>query len=219
MAVGPFIRISWGGSFDGEEEIWSNNLNFSELGSQDPDAADVLSRVNTEVSAAIQAFHTNVDVGISNRCRLEWIKYAIIGSDFKYIGDAAVYDFPTPINGGSTGSIETQRSLAVSFKTAVTRGPSSNGRFYIPAYRLGVGTNGRVTTTDQEDLLAAAITFVDDLNFAVHGAGYPAHLSVVSQVNGGSFSWVEKVRIGDVIDSQRRRKNKMKEIYVEGNLA
>ena len=210
-----FLKITWGGTFEAEEEVWTNGLNFADQSIVPMNLEETFDETITDVAAAIQAWHTNVDTGISNRCRLEWVKYALIATDGKYLVDPFVYDYPTPINGGSTGAIETQRSLALSFKTPNTRGPASNGRIYVPAFRLGVGINGRLATTDQEDFVAAGKVFIDAINAAVSGRPDVLRVAVVSKVGAGTSSYVTSVRAGDVIDSQRRRKNKMREVYAE----
>jgi hypothetical protein len=213
-----FIRLTWGGGFQAEEEQWSNGLNFASpsgfVNSEFQALGDVLPLIGT----IIQAWHTNPDAGISNRCTLEWVKIALIGTNTSYAEEAIEYQYIAPVAGGSTGAIETQRSLAVSFKTAVRRGPASNGRFYIPAYRLGVGSDGRVTTSDQTDLLAAALVFIADLNDEISNVLPTTSLHVMSAQGSGHQEPVTSIRVGNVIDSQRRRKNKMIETYVSGPL-
>lgn len=216
--LAPFMKVTWGGTFDGEEEIWTNGLNFPIGDGVEADPQVVLDATITNVAATIQAWHTNSDTGISNRCRLEWIKYATIGTDGRYIGDAAIYDYPAPVNGGSPGSIETQRSLCLSFKTAERRGAGANGRIFVPAFRLGVATNGRLGTSDQADFLAAGRTFILNMNTEIQPGLPGSAVSVMSNVGSGSEHEVLRVRVGDVIDSQRRRKNKMLENYIENTV-
>ena len=214
----PFVRLTWGGSFEAEEEQWSNGLSIAQPGGITQAQKEFLAVGINTLAGIIEDWHINVDAGISNRCRLEWVKIALIDEEGHYIGDADEYQFLVPVNGGSTGAIETQRSLAVSFKTAVRRGPASNGRIYIPAFRIGVATDGRLSTADQTDCLAAALIFIADINSEVDSVLPTAAVSVVSAQGSGAQEPVTSIRVGNVIDSQRRRKNKMIETYVSGAL-
>lgn len=212
-----FVRLTWGGTFDGEEEIWTNNLSII---NPDADLPFALTTVPTSIVTVIQTWHENGDAGITSRAKLAWIKLAAIKTDGTYVDEAVLYDFPAPIAGGSLGSVETTRSLAVSFKTSYVRGKAANGRFYIPGFNEAVGTNGRLTGTTQGNVLGAAQAFLVDLNVAVGTDISPdAVIGVTSYAETGARSArIDEVRIGDVIDGQRRRKNKMLENYVSSSV-
>ena len=215
----PFIRLTWGGTFDGEEEIWSNNLSLVPDGNFPVYWDDAT--VSPQIIAAVNAWHTSDGAGISNRCKLAWIKIANIRTDGTYGDEPFIYDFPTPVSGGSIGSIETTRSLAVSFKTQFARGKAANGRFYIPAFNENVSTNGRLATATQENVLEAAVLFIDAINAALEPAiAGSARVGVTANAEvAPRHAVATTVRVGDVIDSQRRRKNKMLENYVSDVLA
>lgn len=216
----PFVRLTWGGTFDGEEEIWTNNLSIVGVNGTLP-AVWTAETIPTAITTAIGAFHSAAASQISSRAKLAWVKVATIGIDGKYQTEAVTYDYPTPVAGGSAGSVETTRSLAVSLKTQFPRGLAANGRFYIPGFNATVGTNGRVTTANATGLLGTATTLINALNVAFDAAiteSVKVGVTAFAEVNPRQ-AVATSIRIGDVVDSQRRRKNKMLETYVSGPVA
>jgi hypothetical protein len=80
------------------------------------------------------------------------------------------------------------------------------GRFYLPPLAAGVLDAGRLSAAAISNLDTAFTAFFDDLT--------TAGLSPVVRNRSGHISTpVTEARVGDVIDTQRRRRNKLNEAY------
>jgi hypothetical protein len=122
---------------------------------------------------------------------------------------------------GSSASLPWQTALVVSTRTAVSRGPGSKGRWFLPVPSTAILTNsGNIDTTTKNVIGQASAQFVADLNNWpgldwAQGPGSP----VVAIVSDGGKSAVPiaravtGVRVGDRLDTQRRRANDTLEVY------
>ena len=80
---------------------------------------------------------------------------------------------------------------------------------YLPAtHSATIGSNGKITSIVQQDLLNGWADFFNTWNLD------PSTLSasVVSQT-GGFITAVNAIRVGNVFDSQRRRRDALVELY------
>lgn len=94
-----------------------------------------------------------------------------------------------------------QCSCVVSLRTALpTR--AGRGRFYLPSFGVDQVLNGRITASAVSSVKNAAQKFVQSLN----GAGYTV---VVYHRSTKSSDTVTHGDVGDVFDTQRRRRNKL----------
>lgn len=93
--------------------------------------------------------------------------------------------------------------MTVSLRTALFN-KSGRGRFYLPNYATDKCTAGRINSTAVTQTATAAQKFIQSLN----GAGYTVciyHRSTKTHDN------VVTVNVGDVFDTQRRRRDKLVE--------
>lgn len=99
-----------------------------------------------------------------------------------------------------------QCATVVSLLTAsATR--SGRGRFYLPPLAASVLDGGRISAASLATLDAAWTAFFDSLN--------TSGLTVVVRNRASHISTgVTSARVGDVIDTQRRRRNKLTETYL-----
>jgi len=99
-----------------------------------------------------------------------------------------------------------QCATVVSLLTAsATR--HGRGRFYLPPLAVDTLTNGRINGATTTILDTAWTAFFDSLNT-------DGLTPVVRNRTGHVSTTVTSARIGDVIDTQRRRRNKLTETYV-----
>jgi hypothetical protein len=212
--VGPFdsphLYLQWGGKLLGGE-IWSCGLRMASTDGSftSLDPAGMLAGVTT----AVQNLHTNAAANISPNAKLSFVKLNAIGEDGKYIEDHTYESIVADVAGGGSGAVAhilNQNALAVSLLTDVTRGPAHRGRFYLPMPVLTVDVNGRIATSARDAVRGVTNTFLAALNAVDAGykvavfsrkAGLPAHRLVTTTA------------IGLVIDTQRRRRNKLAEMW------
>lgn len=213
MAVGPFIAphlyLQWGGKLPGGES-WSCGLRMSPTGGGDvASAAAMLPAVKT----AVQTYHTTPNLNLNARALLSFVKLNAIGTDGRYMLGTTNEIIVADIGGTGTAASAppNQVCLAVSLRTAVTRGPASKGRFYLPLPTYMVASDGRISTVDATSADTATETFIAalnavDANFKVgvysRKAGAPAQRLVTG------------ARVGRVLDTQRRRRRSLVEAYV-----
>lgn len=130
----------------------------------------------------------------------------------KVYNGANYFYLKTPVNGGSTASSQLPPQLAVvlSLRTGA-RGPGGRGRMYLPLTG-GTLSNGRITSANQTTITATGKAFLE----AIHAIG-PLP-SVVNQKKQ-TYSAIDRVEVGDLMDVQRRRRNNFVEDYVTAGLS
>ena len=107
----------------------------------------------------------------------------------------------------ATATLPPQCSIVVSLRTALFD-RTGRGRFYLPAFGADVLAAGRLPVANRLQVATAAQKMVQSLN----GAGYTVcvyHRKTKTHDN------VTKVSVGDVYDTQRRRRDKLIESRVE----
>lgn len=207
--VAPHLYLQWGGSLPGNE-TWSNGVRLSQVNTGPwplTDSADMLAAAVT----AIKAFHGRANSKISNYCQLQYVKLNPIATSGLYAQSTTNEAVFADWGGiGTETRYPNQIALVATLRTAVSRGPASKGRFYIPMPSMFVGTDGLITDSDADGVAASATQLLTDLNairtnyaVAVHSRklGAPAQRPVTSIV------------VGKVLDTQRRRRRSLIEGY------
>lgn len=123
-----------------------------------------------------------------------------------------------PVGASATASLPPQASIVASWETAVA-GRHGKGRIYLPAPTTAVLTadGGLLTSTVQTGVAAAAADYVAALNYSGIGADSYADM-VVAGAPWLRYAKVSSVRIGNVIDTQRRRRNRLTETYISNDV-
>lgn len=212
----PFIKMSFGGSVSGED-VWSNSLS---LGSPETGVTQAAfdSLEPQQFEAALRAAYIG-NGGIANYESLSWIKLAYIGEDGKYIGEPKIYDFPTPAQGSASFNVPPQDSIVVSHLTEARRGLAYRGRTYLPAGFADATSNGKLAAVVVTSLLTRFTTLFNAINnVATTQTGLPIKLIVNSNVRTGMSRYITAISIGNLVDTQRRRRNRLSETYVDSAL-
>lgn len=209
---GNFLKITWGGKST-KDDIWSNSINIRDLGNPDHQGTFGGSLNLQELFTHLQNMYCT-NSGMTQYCTLDYVKIAQIGTDGRYIGDARIYAPATGPQGGSTGyNRAPQDSLVLTLTTATRTGLARNGRIYLPAGFVSVNqATGRV---DPASAKAAMDQFADVVKWIEDQGDSSANptLVVASGQGAGAFKIVEGLRVGDVLDTQRRRRNRISEKY------
>lgn len=218
---GTFLKLVWGGPLYAAEQ-WSCSLNMVP-NSGEPSPAWNVDQVPAAVRTAIETFHTTPSL-ICAAAKLSFIKANVIGADGRYVNqtDSNTYEYATPLAGGATGATPPQIALAVSIVTAAQRGLASKGRFYLPVPSLAMDTvSGRLSESNALTAANAAATLANALNQWAVSAGHGIRVGVASGgpvrngiVTGpGAFRVATGFRVGTVLDTQRRRRADIPEVY------
>lgn len=204
MYAAPHAKIDFLGDAWGAVEEWQTGLRI--LGTAVPSDTQL-----EELDAAFNTFITTNAVSLPSGCRYIGVKWSPIGTDGRYppAGESRTYFRETPTQ-GVFGTGYPQIAVVLSLRTARLRGYASNGRMYIPS-SLGIeAATGRVTTSAAGQIADAGAALISAINAV--GLG---NVTVMSEVGGGLNATVTGVRVGRVMDTQRRRRNQLSEEYTE----
>jgi hypothetical protein len=185
-----------------QAEIWQTGLRLD--GTDPPDESQLIA-----LATAFEVLWDTAEIAAPAGRRFLGVKWAPQDTSGRYPDgeDAVEYLLPTP-NQGAAGASYPQIALVLSMRTARSRGYASNGRMYVPsALVINTGT-GLIDATDASDAAAAGATFIGAVNAVGLGDA-----SVMSTVGAGRIEPITGVRVGRVMDTQRRRRNALPESY------
>lgn len=196
-------RLTWGGGAWSNNEIWQCGLRLSSA------EAPSSSQVDAWV-AGVTAYMTTVQ----NTHVLEWLKWAPIGTDGKYLDAPDIIERDMHIVGsnGKSFRFPGQVSAVVTMRSAKKRGSATHGRFYPPTQPVFVDTDGRIQAGDKDALATAAKTLVNAINSAAADGKHEVSLcSPGGKKTTPDQQKVVSVGVGRVLDTQRRRRSALPE--------
>lgn len=196
-----------GDAFTGQE-IWQTSVRI--------DSSTAPTETELEGYATAYAnFHAASGAGIGNAVRFLAVKGALIDASGHYPNDfeASEYVRPTPLVGGGPGIGIPQLSTVLTLNTTRSRGLGSVGRMFPPSTAFSPQPDGRMSTGTAQGLADLGATLISDINAAA-----PGNVTVFGQTGSGTAFEVTGVRVGRVIDTQRRRRNGLAEDYLESTL-
>jgi len=215
------VLAQWGGPLPGGE-IWSNSIRLAgdETGptATVPTQGEIIAWLEGPAKDAVKKFHQTPGVGINAACKLTYMKMNVVDMDGHYVEQTThEYVFSPVVNGGSSAYLHpNQCTLVVSTLTQYERGYAHRGRFYLPSCAKQVdATTGGITTGEAGLVATAAALFLSEL----HDQPGPEpllsdmHVCVMSNRGTGATNRITAVEVGTVIDTQRRRRNAMLEVY------
>lgn len=214
MAYAPHWRLVLGGGWIGgvtaPGETWECSVNCDDdiVGALDP-----VAWLAAHAASDIAGWFTNPANWMSSAAVLQYVKLNRIGADGRYTDPTHPHTFGlSPTSGGRGASYPPFLSVAYTWTTARFRGPGSKGRVYLPTAVQTVSPSSEFLS----DLDSAnGVTSAKNLLTAVHSGLAGARLvPVVASNVDASLTPITGVRVGSVIDVQRRRKNKGAEVYV-----
>ena len=202
MAV---FRLDFGGPL--YADIWQCTLHMEGAGMPTADAAldDLVKDLSTWM----------VDSKSASAASLAWVKFNEIdpvSRRYKSATETHERILTTPVRGSVEGNGMPQQTLCISLLTGAKRGLASRGRFYPPATVLSLSSDGTVSKTGVNLVATAARTLITNLN-NWPGTDTPIGGQVVVLGGNGTTRPVTAVSVGNVMDTQRRRRNKLRESY------
>lgn len=216
-----FTRVTISGTSFGGAEEWSTGFNVGEV--------DANATMPTQAQADAYRdlwhdFFVHHDAYISNRWESTLVKVSSIGMDGKSnAADTVFATFPTLTQGATGDSFPPQVSLVASLLGVDPRGVASKGRMYLPGVAAGLDATGHIPNNQRNELHAKFAAFLDGVN-ADTSTPNVVMLASPGSLNkdgtpkiGGSSpknSRVAAMKLGNVYDTQRRRRNGLAEQYV-----
>ena len=213
-----FIKFTFGGQLAGNNEIWTCGFH---IGNSDTDvtAGQFLAFEDdlAALGALVRAYITDTDMRIPSGASVQWIKLALIGKDGKYVREPLEYILPTAGSGGSTSGYVPQASTVVTLVSAKFKDPGKYNRFYLPAAAPNTPGAYRLTAGQIAAMSARSAEFLADVNAITFAIDPLLSIEVVSQ-NVNMYYSAYAARVGDVLDTQRRRRNKIAENYSDSSI-
>lgn len=214
-----FLSVDFLTEIPGTDEVAVTGLNFSVLPTWSG-AAVALGEIDMATLGAslIAKFHqvTAVpNVLKANYSRTYGVKIAAIDTNGAYLGAAKVYDAGGGGITGTAASVIPQSTVVFSLWSGSHFGTANYGRMYWPHTRMTQATNSPVADgTVTGPAVTGFKTFVNgctaDINAMVTDDVQPF---IMSNASPNPSKPVLQVRVGNVIDTQRRRRNRLPEIY------
>jgi hypothetical protein len=219
-----FGRVTISGTaFNGAEE-WSTGF---QLGAEDASPIGMIPGGAQVVANAWETFMELAGHTISGSYRATLVKVALINEDGTTDVDNIDYhNFSTVVTGAYGGNpLPAQVTLAATMTSEYQRGLAAKGRMYLPGVASGVDpSTGKISSTFTNTLNTGFKAFLDTVNAGQTGGAYvilasKGHKTDQLDANGqpvyegGRAARVTGCRIGDVYDTQRRRRNDLVETY------
>lgn len=211
-----FVRVTAIGKLGNTEEIFSFGFHLSKLNANITEEEWNASAGGiSNVADAIREFWVEPFNGIPNQWYLTSVKAALIATTGKYETFAVPHEFifETPVPGPDVNGSAPQLAAVVTLNSAKPRDPGRYNRFYVPT-RTATDANYVINNQTQQSLADTAVTMLLGIE-NVFNNNIPAITpAVVSASGSGHTNYVSQVRVGNIIDTQRRRRNKLQETYV-----
>lgn len=217
MPFSDHTRVSFGGKLlsAGEpDEQWNCNVSVQLLQGDAPVGEDA--RYLTQIAGPLAAWFSLAAHQISTSATLEYVKANLIGPTGAYVDPNGVNQHiyaPAPAGGTLPGDASIL-SCCISWTTQKSRGPGAFGRIYLPNFTAGLQGTMKVALQYQNRVKQAGVDLLTVLTNAGGAAGNVSATPVVASSKDGTNTPITGVRVGDIMDVQRRRKNKYNEVYV-----
>lgn len=207
-------RVTMSGTMYGGNEIWTTGF---WAGSTSGDAPAPTVEAAEAIADAWQPFFTSVSVKVAYLFKTATIKitpYSAAG--VIDVGAIKSFSYSTPIEGAHTGNGNPpQCALVATLVAGSGVGNGGKGRMYLPGIGTGIDPTGHISTGDANAIAAALATFFADVNASVDSPGIAINAAKTAPVTG--FLAINRalttVRVGNVFDTQRRRRNALAESY------
>lgn len=222
-------RVTISGTSFGGAEIWSTGFYMGSVGS---DVSNPTQTLADAIRTAWTTFFTSTAASIHSNFKTDTVKVAQVLATGKTSLDNVVYaPYGTAAAGISNGScFPPQVSLAVTLANSGARGLAAKGRMYLPGVALAIGTDARINGTQVQSLANAFKTFLDSVNAAASIGERVILASQGHKTKGADGKYtpvpgtavnavVNTVRVGNVYDTQRRRRDGLTETYLTAALA
>ena len=172
------------------------------------------------------AFATWLEAGIiSSAARLDFIKCSVIGSPSGASVPAIPYAQGSPMTlewtdsnpvGSTTGQVSPlDTSMCVTHRTAQV-GASGRGRMFLPAIPQAKVSNGKFASGQPGAARDIQVALLQDISSNAIGVGAPQIRPIITGGDFTKYAVINQVKVGDVPDTQRRRRNALVETYVSG---
>lgn len=210
------LLISWLFAILGEEEVAVTSLHVSGTTSFDAEAA--LGALSTsdqdDLQDAMSTLMSDSDLQWGNFSQATGLKAAALDTSGHYLAEPVTRDIQTPASGSSTGLVYPADTVVVSLRSPSTFGEANRGRMYLPHCAINrVTATPFMNGTAIGNVATAAALFLNTVNDVCNTGPEPGVIQIMSSKGTGTSKGVTSMAIGNVLDTQRRRRNRLVENY------
>jgi hypothetical protein len=213
----PFktCRVTIEGSCFGGSEVWTTGFY---LGTEGADASDPTQTNVDNIATAWSTFFTHANTKVNNGYKTHRIKAVTYGaSGTPDLSTLKIHDYTPDIAGASNATpFPAQTSLVGTLRSSIVHGKASHGRMYLPGIVAVVQADGRIQATDRD---AIGLKFKEFITNVRGYAGMPGFPILIAKgqpiIIAAQSKYVYSVRVGNVYDTQRRRRNGLAETYYD----
>lgn len=218
MTYRPHLLLQWGGRMADSQEEWSNSLRLA-ANTEDANALHSIAVDQVdEIAGEVATYVADGQGPYGSVAHLDYVKLNPIGPDGRYSSpnDTVAYTGGalTDVTGqGPLGPF--QLSAVMTLTTPAARGRGHIGRFYVPVKGgLSFDLMGRVSQSVVDQWALSTATFLNAVNDNPGFDTAAVHAAVFSKLgNPGPYWDVTGVKVGRVMDTQRRRRESLSEEY------
>lgn len=216
---GQQIRLDWSWTIGGTAEIANTGISISQPNTAWAGAVAALAEMDTgtvmsDLYDSMDDLMSTASCGWADYSDLRSVKAAAVSTAGLYLTEPVIFDSGSPVS-GSTSNVLPQSTVVLSLRSGFTIGKANYGRLYLPHTRPTLTAGGPFVAGATTDAIAAAgVAFLLDINTIINAAVTDAVVPVImSSVGSGLTRSIDHVAVGNVIDTQRRRRNKLPETY------
>ena len=206
-----YVRVSILGTMVGSE-VWSVNPTFDPT-AEFPGGVNQASLDAAALAIANRSVPTNLINKFSTSCARTGARLEVRDDVTDALIGISTQNSSSPAPGAAGMTLPAQSALVVSLRTD-TPGGSGRGRMYWPCLFSALGSDGKVATSTISsfltDMKAYLVGIRGDLATAFPTIGFD--LAVRSKTTG-TTPHVTRLQAGNVIDTQRRRRDNLPESY------
>lgn len=214
-----FVKLTFGGKLQGTEEIWNCGIHLiGKSVNPQQDTIDNLTESEVQgVVSAITTFYETAAQSTPNLMKLNWVKFAAIGTNGKYLGEAREIIIGPAVSGSSTDGFIPSTAVVYSLMSDKFKDPGKYNRFYLPTVPPSTANTFQLDSSNRVQRSVTCKNLLTSINTALNSGESDLEVGVVSQ-RVSSYLPVTAVRVGNTIDSQRRRRNRLYETYSETSM-
>lgn len=217
-------KVTIAGTFGGGAEEW--NTGFY-MGNETADADLPTQALADDIRTAWATAVPNL--AQSSLWETTYVKLSSMGIDGRSsAADTVFSNMPANTKGTSANWFPPQLAVVATLQSTLVRGVGAKGRMYLPGVSFGIDATGHFSTANAQALANTVATFLNACN---NSAATP---NVVMLASHGSLNKdgtpkiggrapinkaVRSVKVGNVYDTQRRRRNQLAEVYSSTALA
>jgi len=215
------ISVNWIFGISGTDEVAYTGMSYSFGAGWTGAAAAVNALTDTDLEAlyvAMTALMDTAQLQWADYSNLVGVKVAALDTEGHYLPTASIKQWEAAVvEHGASQQILPQSTVVVSLRTVTTLGKGNYGRMYLPHTKVGQGAgdaSGNLGTVGPIATNAGA--FVEDVTAALRtGTDVDVVPVIMGQTGVGTQKLVTHVMVGTVTDTQRRRRNRLVEVYAD----